>query len=233
VGERDGLWKIDAETGAVRRLSEERNVASVEASVSPWDAFPTSRSFFLDDEHSLRRQHSKSKDGATFDSGWHVVDHATEASHDPVGRLVGQDDEDLFAVAPGLVLSREPVNQLAWGRDDPKRLVLWKPLTGERRPITAPEASLLASRWNDAISRLPDGRWLVKLHDRPGLREGRQAFALLDAQSAVLTPLAWWGDAPIDPIAVDVDGSFLAIEDGRRVVRFSDAGARRTVVWPK
>ncbi len=233
VGEREGLWKIDAESGAVRRLSDKSYVASDVASDSPEDRFPTSGGVYLDDQHFLRCRYTKRKDGSTIDSVWLVVDHATGAYRDAEARLVGQDDDDLFAVAAGEVLSREPVDESAWGRDDPKRLVLWRPLTGERRPLTTPDPSLLSSRWNDKGGRLPDGRWLVKLHDKPGLRQGRVAFALLDAKPALLTPLTKWSDAPLDAIAVDVDGSFLAIEDGRRVVRFSAAGAMRVVVWPK
>ena len=39
-------------------------------------------------------------------------------------------------------------------------------------------------------------------------------------------------DGELTPVAIEPDGSFVAIEDGRRVVRFRDHGKERTVLFP-
>ncbi len=240
-----GLWLVDVETGTSRRLAAsgyDDEVVSVtrhgdlralgsSRPVPDGDyAVRTWQGRLLDEAHSLRRWAATGRDGAEFDSGWQVMEHATGV-YRPLGgpRL----DYDVELVDVGTLLIRDPIDASSTAADGATRLTLWKPIPNDRRLVTSPDPSLLAARWIDGHGRLPDGRWLVSVYDAPGWKKGRVAFTLFDARTATLTPLTGWSAVFLDAIALDVDGSFLAIEDGRRVVRFSESGARRTVVWPK
>lgn len=234
-----GRWRIDVESGVAKELPSPVSGTTTWEDLGAFgsgtygrvdDGRRSSTGLLLDDERRIYRYTGTKADGASFDSGWQVVEYVTGVSR-PLGRP--RLDYDVELVDVGTLLIRDPVDTSTSVAGAATRLTLWKPIADQRRLVTSPDPSLLSVGWIESRGQMPDGRWMIQLDEAPGFRTGRVAVALLDAKSAVLTPLTTWSDASLDPIAVDVDGSFLAIEDGRRVVRFSDAGARRVVVWPK
>lgn len=234
-----GRWRIEVESGIAKELPSSASGFSTWDDVGGFrngpfvrydDGSRTSTEMLLDDEHRLYRYPGRRADGSNFDSGWQVVEVSTGVSRPLSGRRL---DYDVVLVDVGTLLIRDPVDPSATGAGIATRLTLWKPIADQRRLVTSPDPSLLSVGWIDRSTQLPDGRFLFLLYDAPGLRQGRVAIALLDARTAELAPLTTWSDVSLAPIAVDADGSLLAIEDGRRIVRFSGAGAKRVVVWPK
>lgn len=119
------------------------------------------------------------------------------------------------------------------GTTNPSTLALWRPSTGERTAVTCADPRYLGPESVSVWGVLPEGRQLLAMYEGSAPQLGRQALALLDPKAGTIVPVAPWADARWMPLAFDVDGSLLAIEDARRVVRLSDAGRKRELVWPK
>ncbi len=119
------------------------------------------------------------------------------------------------------------------GPEAASTLSLWKPATGERTAVTCVDSRYLGPGAVSPLGVLPEGRHLLAMYERSVPPHGRQALVLLDPKGGTIVPVAPWADAWWIPLAFDVDGSLLVIEDARRVVRLSDAGRKRELVWPK
>ncbi len=167
--------------------------------------------------------------GAAPEPGWFLWDvrqperlEATPGA--PPSRLV------LPPVGSDLVLVLEGS---AVGTTNPSTLALWRPGTGERKAVACADLRYLGPESVSVWGVLPEGRHLLAMYERSAPPHGRQALALLDPRAGTIVPVAPWADVRWMPLAFDVDGSLLVVEDARRVVRLSDQGRKRELVWPK
>ncbi len=218
---------IDAETGEKRQRFPfgPPNPPGFDRGVGT--SIPLSDTKFLQ-----RHQHFRSDGTVAKDSGWliwdaSVPDQWTPAPGAPTGRVVES------GVPGTLLVPLDSGPKQAPGEVASTRLVLWKPLTGEHAPVLCDDASLLSAGFLYSHGVLPDGRRLLGLYERIPPPLGRHALILFDVGTRTITPVAPWSAGRWGPIAFDVDGSLLVIEDSRRVVRLSDQGRKREVVWPK
>lgn len=223
-------WRIDAETGGAKREElggppDPPGFGRGQWSGGTW--MPLGDSKFLS-----RRRRDTPTGAVEKDTGWLLWDATVPDRFEPApGAPSGW---DVAGAAEGTLLAREDVGpERPAGEVASTKLVEWNPSTGEHIPITCADASLLSPGSIDSLGILPDGRRLIHLYDRTGFRLGRQALVLFDVATRTITPVAPWSDDGWNPIAFDVDGSLLVIEGSRRVVRLSDAGRTREVVWPR
>ena len=120
--------------------------------------------------------------------------------------------------------------------DDGDQFLLWEPATDRRTPVrfsVAPDRPVRrVYGWPEPRS---DGTWLLELGDQwvPLSAPASRAWALIDPAHAEIRVLSPWSEGRYAPLAVDDDGSLVAIEDGKRVVRFGPEPEKRTVVFPR
>jgi len=218
---------IDAETGEMRKRFPFGPPNPPGFDRGAGTSIPLSDTKFLQ-----RQQHFRSDGTVAKDSGWliwdaTVADQWTPAAGAPTGRVVES------GVPGTLLVPHDSGPKQAPGEVASTRLVLWKPLTGEHLPVLCADATLLSPGLVYPAGVLPDGRRLLGLYELVPPSLGRHALVLFDIRTRTITPVAPWSAAGWKPIAFDVDGSLLVIEGSRRVVRLSDQGRKREVVWPK
>ena len=223
--------KIDAEAGAASLYASAPDVSPPDFAEKAKGGSHGGTSVDLGESKFLIRQSAEPVAGP-IDTGWLLWDAATPGRFEPApGAPTGW---DVQLVASATLLVREETSPVQPDGELAKtRLVLWKPLTGARTPVESADASLLSPGWIATVGILPDGRRLLRLYERTGFLQGREALALFDLPTRTITGVAPWSDVGWVPIAFDVDGSLLAIEGHRRVVRLSKEGTKREVVWPK
>ena len=227
---RTDTW-IDAETGTTHPRVDRRPDAPAEFTAKAKGFSTGGQTLHLGGSSYLLRSRAEPPSGP-LDTGWLLWDSETPDRFTPApGAPAGWDVEP---VTPDTLLVPAEVGPLQRDGELAKtRLVLWKPLTGERTPVESADATLLSPGRLLGGAILPDGRRLLHLYERTGLLLGRQALAVFDLPTKTLVRVAPWAEGWWEPIAFDVDGSLLAIEGHRRVVRLSKEGTKFEIVWPK
>ncbi len=113
------------------------------------------------------------------------------------------------------------------------RLELWNPLTGETQPVAWPGVDHL--RGNDVLVRGRDRHGRPLLSVRRGANVPfRYVWGVLDVASATVRPLREGGPGEsVWPLVLDDDGSLVAVEDYKRVVRYGPNPDVREVLFPR
>jgi hypothetical protein len=114
---------------------------------------------------------------------------------------------------------------------------LWDPASGESRAVSYDHAVPTDYLTASMRGRLPDGRVMLEILQRPQSTDPADywhAFAALDARTGEAEVLGevHHRDHYAQPLVVEEDGSLLVLEAQRRIVRHRGPG-NREVVWPK
>ncbi|HVG94309.1 MAG TPA: hypothetical protein VND21_07670, partial [Planctomycetota bacterium] len=119
-------------------------------------------------------------------------------------------------------------------RSDAGGLSIWRPGTEDRRPIVVEGGG--AERplaFTGTVRRVAGDRWLLTVATALDPAVARWATGLLDLETGALRRLTPWSARPVRTVALEPEGSVVAIEEDRRVVRFRDGGATREVLYPR
>ena len=119
-------------------------------------------------------------------------------------------------------------------RSDAGGLSIWRPGTDDRRPIVVEGGG--AERplaFTGTVRRVAGDRWLLTVATALDPAVARWATGLLDLETGALRRLTPWSARPVRTVALEPEGSFVAIEEDRRVVRFREGGATREVLYPR
>jgi hypothetical protein len=119
-------------------------------------------------------------------------------------------------------------------RSDAGGLSIWRPETDDRRPIVVEGGGTERPlAFADPVRRVAGDRWLLTVATSLDPAAARWATGLLDLGTGTLRLLTPWSARPVRTVALEPEGSFVAIEEDRRVVRFREGGATREVLYPR